>query len=455
MEGQEIGTQKTEKRVCYIIIYRKAGLGVFPKLVFLVDCLGENGLSSFSIFIVSYCWFWYNNKIVVFMEEGNHVSSDTNEKERGNNMYRTVNSPQGARIQLDGREVINMASNNYLGLASHPQAIQAAKDALDQYGVGPTASRNIVGNFPVHDALEKALAEFKEMEATLVFNCGVSANTGIIPFLVSKGDVIYSDALNHGSIIDGCKLSGAQIKVYQHKNMGSLEEILKEPVAGKKLIVTDGVFSMDGDLAPLPEIADLAERYGAMFMVDDAHGDGVMGPMGKGTVDYFGLGSRVHVETGSLSKAFGSAGGFVAGSRELIEALRPKARSFIFTASPMAPCLAAAALKNVEMISQDGSYVNRLWENREYFANRITKLGLNIGTTVTPIIPVIVENEELAQKMSEDLFEKGVFAQAIQFPMVPKKTARLRFIISAGHSKDDLDSVVEAIEESAKANGLI
>jgi len=370
-------------------------------------------------------------------------------------MYRTVNSPQGARIQLDGREVINMASNNYLGLASHPQAILAAKDALDQYGVGPTASRNIVGNFPVHDALEKALAEFKEVEAILVFNCGVSANTGVIPFLAGKGDVIYSDALNHGSIIDGCRLSGAQIKVYEHKNMGSLEGILKEPVTGKKLIVTDGVFSMDGDLAPLPEIADLAERYGAMLMVDDAHGDGVMGPRGKGTVDHFGLRSRVNVETGSLSKAFGSAGGFVAGSRELIEALRPKARSFIFTASPMAPCLAAAALKAVEMISQDGSYVAKLWENREYFANRITRLGLNIGTTVTPIIPVIVGDEELAQKMSEDLFEKGVFAQAIKFPMVPKKKARLRFIISAGHSKEDLDLVVEAIEDSARANGLI
>lgn len=376
-------------------------------------------------------------------------------KKEGKKMYRTVNSPQGARIKLDGREVINMASNNYLGLASHPQAIQAAKDALDQYGVGPTASRNIVGNFPVHDALERALAEFKDVEATLVFNCGVSANTGVIPFLVGKGDVIYSDALNHGSIIDGCRLSGAQIKVYQHKDMDSLERILKEPVAGKKLIVTDGVFSMDGDLAPLPEIADLADRYGAMLMVDDAHGDGVMGPMGKGTVDHFGLRSRVYVETGSLSKAFGSAGGFVAGSRELIEALRPKARSFIFTASPMAPCLAAAALKVIEIISQDESYVDRLWENREYFANRITKLGLNIGTTVTPVIPVIVGDEGLAERMSQDIFEKGVFAQAIKFPMVPKGAARLRFIISAGHSKDDLDLVAEAIEESAKENRLL
>lgn len=370
-------------------------------------------------------------------------------------MYRTVYSPQGARINLDGREVVNMASNNYLGLASHPAAIQAAKEALDQYGVGPTASRNIVGNFPVHDVLEKALAEFKDVEAVLVFNCGVSANTGVIPFLVGKGDVIYSDALNHGSIIDGCRLSGAQVKVYGHKNMKSLEEKLREPVEGKKLIVTDGVFSMDGDLAPLPEIADLADAYGVMLMVDDAHGDGVMGPMGRGTVDHFGLRHRVYVETGSLSKAFGSAGGFVAGSKELIDALRPKARSFIFTASPMAPCLAAAALKVIEMISDDESYVRKLWENREYFAGRMVKLGLNIGTTVTPVIPVIVGDGEQAQQMSQDLFEKGVFAQAIQFPMVPKDAARLRVIISAGHTREDLDLAADAIEESAKAMGIL
>lgn len=370
-------------------------------------------------------------------------------------MYRTVYSPQGARINLDGREVINMASNNYLGLASHPDVVQAAKDALDRYGVGPTASRNIVGNFPVHDALEEALAKFKGVEATLVFNCGVSANTGVIPFLVGKEDVIYSDELNHGSIIDGCRLSRAPIQVYKHKDMASLEALLQVPTTGKRLIVTDGVFSMDGDLAPLPEIADLADKYGALLLVDDAHGDGVMGPMGKGTVDHFGLRERITVETGSLSKAFGSAGGFVAGSKEFIEALRPKARSFIFTASPMAPCLAAAALKVVEMISTDESHVAKLWENREYFANRITKLGLNIGTTVTPVIPVIVGDGALAVQMSEDLYDKGVFAQAIQFPMVPRGAARLRVMISAGHTKADLDLAADAIEESAKKMGLI
>ncbi len=375
-------------------------------------------------------------------------------KERGENMYRTIESPQGPCIHLDGREVINMASNNYLGLASHPDVIQAAKTALDQYGVGPTASRNIVGNFPVHDALEEALARFKNVEAVLVFNCGVSANTGVIPFLVGKGDVIYSDALNHGSIIDGCRLSGAKIKVYEHKNMKSLDQILAEPVAGKKLIVTDGVFSMDGDLAPLPEIARLAEQYGALLMVDDAHGDGVMGPMGRGTVDHFGLREQVFVETGSLSKAFGSAGGFVAGTKEFIQALRPRARSFIFTASPMAPCLAAGALKAVEMIAEDGSYVKRLWENRAYFAARMEEMGLNIGTSVTPVIPVIVGEETVAEEMSRVLFEKGIYAQAIKFPMVPKGAARLRFILSAGHTKEDLDLTADAIEAFFKNRGF-
>ena len=370
-------------------------------------------------------------------------------------MYYTVYSPQGAHINLDGREVINMASNNYLGLASHPEVIAAAKDALDQYGLGPTASRNIVGNFPVHTQLEEALAAFKGVEATLVFNCGVSANTGLIPFLVGKGDTILSDELNHGSIIDGCRLSGAKVRVYRHKNMASLEAILKEPVEGKRLIVTDGVFSMDGDLAPLPEITALAEQYDTMLLVDDAHGDGVMGPNGRGTIDHFGLRDRIHLETGSLSKAFGSAGGFVAGSKALIDALRPKARSFIFTASPMAPVLAAGALKALELITADEGYTKSLWENREYFAARITRLGLNIGTTETPVIPVIVGEGELAQRMSAYLFAQGIFAQAIQFPMVPKGAARLRVMISAEHSKEDLDQAVDAIAACAKEMGLL
>ena len=309
-------------------------------------------------------------------------------------MYRTLYSPQGGRIILDGREVINMASNNYLGLANHPAVVAAAKEALEKYGVATTASRNICGNYPVHDELEEKLAKFKGVEATLVFNCGVTANSGLIPQLVGKGDFIYSDELNHGSIIDGCRLSGAKIKVFRHMDMAHLEELLQEPVEGKRLIITDGVFSMDGDLAPLPKMADLADQYNALLVVDDAHGDGVMGPAGRGTVDHFGLRDRIIIETGSLSKAFGSAGGFVAGPKEFIEALRPKARSFIFTASPMAPCLTAAAAKAVDLVMENTALVDKLWENRNYFADRLSKLGLNIGTSVTPVIPIIVGDAE-------------------------------------------------------------
>ena len=403
-------------------------------------------------------------------------------------MYRTLYSPQGGRIILDGREVINMASNNYLGLANHPAVVAAAKEALEKYGVATTASRNICGNYPVHDELEEKLAKFKGVEATLVFNCGVTANSGLIPQLVGKGDFIYSDELNHGSIIDGCRLSGAKIKVFRHMDMAHLEELLQEPVEGKRLIITDGVFSMDGDLAPLPEMADLADQYNALLVVDDAHGDGVMGPAGRGTVDHFGLRDRIIIETGSdrvkmkfkkwcistvdtvkeqsqqagqpekkgsLSKAFGSAGGFVAGPKEFIEALRPKARSFIFTASPMAPCLTAAAAKAVDLVMENTALVDKLWENRNYFADRLSKLGLNIGTSVTPVIPIIVGDAEKAQKLSEMMYERGVYAQALQFPMVPRGTARLRTILSADHTKEDLDKVVDALEECAKALDLI
>lgn len=370
-------------------------------------------------------------------------------------MYRTLYSPQGGRIILDGREVVNLAANNYLGLANHPAVVAAAKDALEKYGVATTASRNIVGNYPCHDELEEKLAKFKGVEATLVFNCGVSANSGVIPQLVGKGDTIYSDELNHGSIIDGCRLSGAKIKVFKHMDMDDLKAKLEEPAEGKKLIITDGVFSMDGDLAPLPAMADLADAYGAMLVVDDAHGDGVMGPCGRGTVDHFGLRDRILIETGSLSKAFGSAGGFVAGPKEFIDALRPKARSFIFTASPMAPCLTAAAAKAVDLVLESSELVDRLWENRNYFADRISKLGLNIGTSVTPVIPIIVGDAEKAQQLSQMLYERGVYAQALQFPMVPKGTARLRTILSAAHTKADLDQAADAIEECAKLLGLI
>ena len=372
-------------------------------------------------------------------------------------MYRTLSSPQGGRIILDGREVINMASNNYLGLANHPDVVAAAKDAIDKFGVATTASRNICGNYTVHDELEEKLAKFKNVEAVLVFNCGVSANSALIPVLVGKGDIIYSDELNHGSIIDGCRLSGAKITVYRHMDTAHLEELMEadKNTDCKKIIVTDTVFSMDGDLAPLPVLADLADKYGVELVVDDAHGDGVMGPGGRGTVDHFGLRDRIKYETGSLSKAFGSAGGFVAAPKEFIERFRPIARSFIFTASPMAPCLTAAAAKSTDIMMESDALWQKLWDNRNYFAEKLDKLGLNTGSSVTPVIPIIVGDAEKAQALSKMMYEKGVYAQALQFPMVPRGTARLRTIISADHTKEDLDQVLAAVEECAKELGLI
>lgn len=365
-------------------------------------------------------------------------------------MYRTIYSPQGARIELDGASVVNLASNNYLGLANHPALKKAAVEAIETYGVGAAAARNIVGNYPLHTELEEKLAQYKGVEATLVFNSGVAANTSLIPVLAGKGDVILSDALNHGSIIDGCRLARAETKVFKHMDMQSLEERLREPCEGKKFIITDGVFSMDGDLAPLPQIADLADRYNAHLIVDDAHGDGVMGAFGRGTVDHFGLHGRVFAESGSLGKAFGVAGGFIAGSKELIAEVRAKGRSFIFTASPLAPSLTAALIAAIDMIAADDTLVKKLWQNRTYFMEKMVVAGIDTGKTETPIIPIMIGDEARAKEISAKLYEEGVYAQAVIFPLVPKGTARLRVIITADHSQADLDLAADAIEKIMK-----
>lgn len=359
-------------------------------------------------------------------------------------MFRTTETPQGGRVTLAGKSVVNLASNNYLGLADAPELIAAAKSALDQYGVGPCASRNIVGDFPVHGQLERALADFKGTEAALVFSSGYAANVGVIPVLVGKGDEIFSDELNHGSLIDGCRLSRAHTTVYRHCDVADLERKLSECEAENKLVMTDAVFSMDGDVAPLDAIADVCERYGATFLVDDAHGDGVMGPMGRGTVAHFGLEGSVQVETGSLGKAFGVMGGFVAGSQELIDRVRVGARSFILTASPLAPSLAAAATEALRMTSADDSRVVRLWENRAYFAERMSAAGFDTGISTTPVVPVMIGDEALAVRMSDALYEEGVYAQAIQYPLVARGRARIRCILSAAHTKEDLDCAVDA-----------
>ncbi|MGI6204671.1 MAG: aminotransferase class I/II-fold pyridoxal phosphate-dependent enzyme [Anaerovoracaceae bacterium] len=370
-------------------------------------------------------------------------------------MFRTITGPQGGRVMLDGREVINMASNNYLGLANHPEVVKAAKEALDEYGLGAGAARGIIGNFKVHNELERELAKFKGTESSCVFNSGYTANVGTIPVLAGKGDEIFSDELNHGSIIDGTRLSGAKVIVYPHSDMNGLEDALAKSTAENKLIITDGVFSMDGEIAKVPEIVELAEKYGAKVMVDDAHGDGVLGDHGRGTVSHFGLEGRVYVETGSLSKGFGSSGGFAAGPADLMEQVSTKARSFILSATPIQPVLAAGALRALQMLSESDELVKKLWHNREYFFNKASGLGFDLGRTETPVIPVLVGAEDTAEQLSEKLFEKGVFAQAIKFPLVARGNARIRVIISADHEEKDLDIVLAALEEAGRELNLI
>ena len=369
-------------------------------------------------------------------------------------MFRTTQTPQAGRVVLQGREVVNLASNNYLGLANAPEVVQAAREALVEYGVGPCASRNIVGDFPVHAELERKLAEFKGVEATLVFSSGYAANVGVIPVLVGKGDVIFSDALNHGSLIDGCRLSRAQVVVYEHLNVDDLREKLAACDAERKLVMTDAVFSMDGDVAPLDKIADACKEFNALFMVDDAHGDGVMGPGGRGTVAHFGLEGRVDVETGSLGKAFGTMGGFVAGSQKLIDEIRVKARSFILTASPLAPSIAAACSAAIDLLMKDESRHARLWENREYFARAMKDAGFDTGISETPVVPIMIGDEELAVAFSDALYEEGVFAQAIQYPLVARGKARIRCILSADHTTHDLDKAIDAFKRVREQLGV-
>lgn len=357
---------------------------------------------------------------------------------------RTISSSQGNRIVMDGKLVINMASNNYLGMANHPEVIAAAKAALDTYGIGPGAGRTIAGNYPVHNELEAALAHYKHTEDAIVFNSGFTANLGVIPSLVGKDDVIFSDELNHASIIDACRLSKAQIKPYKHLDMQSLRLLLEETTAQKKLIVSDGVFSMDGDLAPLPQIYELAKKHNALIMVDDAHGDGVMGAHGRGVVEHFGMHGLIDVESGSLSKAFGTAGGFVAGKKELIEYMRKHARSFIFTSSPLPQSYAAATLRSLQILMNDETRLHGLWHNRAYFSSRIKEAGFDIGNTQSPIIPVYIGDETLSATVSQRLFEEGVFAQSIQYPFVAAGRARIRVILSSTHTTEDLNEAVKA-----------
>jgi len=372
------------------------------------------------------------------------------------NNIRTIGSPQGAWLVVDGRRVLNFCSNNYLGLANHPTLVAAAKKAVDEMGVGPAAVRTIAGTTSLHLELEKRLAAFKGVEAAITFQSGFAANLATIPALVGKEDVIFSDRLNHASIIDGCRLSGGKIIPYEHCDVASLESVIKENLSQyhRAIIITDGVFSMDGDVAPLDKIYDVAQRYDILLMVDDAHGEGVLGRGGRGIVDHFGLHGKVDVEVGTLSKAFGVVGGVVAGNATIVEWLRQRGRPFLFS-SAVTPPDAAACSAAIQLLETSTELVDRLWDNAKYFKAQMKGLGFNTGVSTTPITPVMLGEAPLAQRFSRELFEAGVFATALGFPTVPQGKARIRVMISAAHEKDDLDKGLEAFSQVGKKLGVI
>ncbi len=380
-------------------------------------------------------------------------------KEQGlYNTIRTIGSPQGAWLVVDGRRVLNFCSNNYLGLANHPRLVEAARAAMAQYGLGPAAVRSIAGTLSLHVELERRLAAFKGVGAALSFQSGFNANLAVIPALVGKDDVIFSDRLNHASIIDGCRLSGAKIVAYEHNSVAHLREVIAaEQAAGgrrRALIITDGVFSMDGDIAPLPDLYAVAAAAGIPLMVDDAHGEGVLGRGGRGIVDHFGLHGRVDIEVGTLSKAFGVVGGVVAGQPLIIEWLRQRARPFLFSSAMTVPDV-AACLAALDLLESSTELVDRLWDNARYFQGEMRRLGFDLGASETPITPVMLGEAPLAQQFSRQLFERGVFAMAIGFPTVPRGKARIRVMISAAHERADLDQGLEAFAAVGRELGVI
>jgi glycine C-acetyltransferase len=371
---------------------------------------------------------------------------------------RTIEGPQGPWLTIDGRRVLNFCSNNYLGLANDPRLVEAAKAAIDRHGVGPGAVRPIAGTMTIHEELERRLAAFKGAEATLSFQSGFVANLGAVATLVGEGDAVVSDALNHASIVDGVRLCRAARHVYAHADVDALRSSLAEARgagARRVLVITDGVFSMDGDVAPLDEIVEAAGDFDAMVMVDDAHGEGVLGSGGRGIVDHFGLHGRVEVEVGTLSKAFGVVGGYVAGPRVLVDWLRQRSRPFLFS-SAATPADVAACIAAVDALESSSELVERLWANATLFQGELRRLGFSTGATTTPITPVMVGDESTAREFSRRLFvDEAVFAQAISFPMVPLGTARLRVMVSAGHSSEDLERGLAALRSVGEALGVV
>jgi len=372
------------------------------------------------------------------------------------NRIRTLASPQGAWLTVDGKRVQNFCSNNYLGMANHPRLVAAAKNALDTYGVGPGAVRSIAGTMELHLELERRLAAFKGVDAAITFQSGFTANLAAIAALVTKDDMIFSDELNHASIIDGSRLSGAPIVRYAHANPADLEKVIAEHAGTyrRALCITDGVFSMDGDIAPLDQIYEITAKNGIMLMVDDAHGEGVMGKGGRGIVDHFHLHGKVDIEVGTLSKAFGVVGGLVAGKAVIVEWLRQRGRPFLFS-SAVTPPDVAATIAAVDLLEESTELVDRLWSNARYFKEEMKKLGFDTGQSVTPITPVMLGEAPLAQQFSRELFEEGVFAMSLGFPTVPRGKARIRVMISAVHTHDDLDLALGKFAKVGKKLGVI
>jgi glycine C-acetyltransferase len=368
---------------------------------------------------------------------------------------RVLDGPQLAKGSIDGRDVVNLASNNYLGLTTHPRLTERALAATRELGVGSGSVRTIAGTMELHEELERRLAAFKRTEAAVVFQSGFTANAGTVSAILTKDDAVVSDELNHASIIDGCRLSRATIRVFPHRDVDGARRVLKElPAAQRKLLITDGVFSMDGDLGPLPALCEVAEEFGAIMMVDDAHASGVFGKNGRGTVDHFGVHGRVDVQVGTLSKAIGTLGGYVAGPRHLIDFLRQRARPFWFSTSHP-PAVAAASIAALDVLLEEPQLIDRLWDNTRFFKAGLQHLGFDIGISQSPITPVIVGETAMASRMSARLFEEGVFALGIGFPVVPRGKARLRTIVTATHTRDDLQFALDAFARVGRELGVI
>jgi glycine C-acetyltransferase len=374
------------------------------------------------------------------------------------NLYRglrILQDEQKSHTTFDGRSVVNLSSNNYLGLTTHPRLRERALDATKAFGVGSGSVRTIAGTMAIHMELERRLAEFKKVEAVVVFQSGFTANAGTVSAILTKDDVVISDELNHASIIDGCRLSRATIKVFPHKDVDAARRVIEQlPATQRKLLITDGVFSMDGDLGPLPGLCDLAERTGCIMMVDDAHASGVFGKNGRGTIDHFGVHGRVDIQVGTLSKAIGVLGGYVAGTRNLIDFLSQRARPFLFSTSHP-PAVAAACIAALDVLLEEPEIMERLWDNTRFFKEGLVRLGFDTGISESPITPVIAGDSTKANALSDGLFNAGVFAQAIGYPTVARDKARVRTIVTATHSREDLQYALDAFGKVGKQIGLI